>query len=266
MSAPYIEQIGSGEPLVILHGWGMHSGIWQSVREALAAQHRLYLVDLPGMGFSQGVLADQLAQVASDMRAELHQLIHQPYSLMGWSLGGLIAMQMALQDIDNDMPTAINKLILVATTPCFVDRNDWQHGVASPIFHGFFEEVIKDFANALEKFLALIAMGSGHTHQEVKMLLQVMLQRPHPSLQSLQAGLNILLASDLRGQLQYIRQPVLWIHGERDRLCPVSAAQWSSQQLAQVQLEIFASAGHEPFISHPQQFIHSVNQFLGQAQ
>jgi pimeloyl-[acyl-carrier protein] methyl ester esterase len=95
------------------------------------------------------------------------------------------------------------------------------------------------------------------------MLLQVMLQRPHPRLQSLQAGLKLLLESDLREQLQDIQQPVLWIHGERDRLCPVSAAQWATQQLPQATLEIFSAAGHEPFISHPQQFVHSVNAFLG---
>lgn len=258
MSALYIEQMGAGQPLVILHGWGMHGGIWQTVRDGLAEHHRLYIVDLPGMGFSDALLAEHLPQVANAMRAELNQLIAQPYHLIGWSLGGLLAMQMALQE-----SSAIAKLILVATTPCFVDRHDWQHGVPKQIFHGFFKEVMQDFASALEKFLALIAMGSSHTRQEVKMLLQVMLQRPHPRLQSLQAGLKLLLESDLREQLQDIQQPVLWIHGERDRLCPVSAAQWATQQLPQATLEIFSAAGHEPFISHPQQFVHSVNAFLG---
>ena len=74
-------------------------------------------------------------------------------------------------------------------------------------------------------------MGSSHSRQEVRALLEVMLQRPHPRLQALEAGLKILLQTDLRGDMPKIQQPVLWIHGARDRLCPQSAAQWATQHM-----------------------------------
>jgi pimeloyl-[acyl-carrier protein] methyl ester esterase len=247
----HIETIGTGQPLVMLHGWGMHSGIWNSVRDGLSQQHALHLIDLPGMGFSQTQMADNLPELAE----EIARQIPANAAVLGWSLGGLVAMELALQG-------KLDKLILVSTTPCFVDRNDWQHGIPHQVFNGFFAEVMQDFVAALEKFLALIAMGSSHSRQEVRTLLEVMLQRPHPRMQALEAGLKILLQTDLRGQMPHIQQPVLWIHGSRDRLCPQSAAQWSIQHMPHAQLEIFDAAGHEPFISHPAQFIDSVNRFL----
>ncbi len=253
MSKPalYIEQVGQGAPLVLLHGWGMHGGIWQTVRDGLAQQHRLYIVDLPGMGFSAAPMADNLA----DLAQQISQQVPANANLLGWSLGGLVAMQMALEQ-----PLA--RLILVGTTPCFMDRQDWQHGVEAQVFEGFFQQVMQDFEGALQKFVALIAMGSSHTRQEMKQLLAIMLQRPHPSIQALQAGLKILMHSDLRQQLAQINVPVLWIHGERDRLCPLSAAQWSTQHLPQAQLSVMQAAGHEPFLSQPQDFVNSVNRFL----
>ena len=54
----HVDIIGQGQPLVLIHGWGMHSGVWQPLVKRLSANYMLYLVDLPGMGSSRPVESD----------------------------------------------------------------------------------------------------------------------------------------------------------------------------------------------------------------
>ena len=50
----HVESIGSGAPLLLIHGWGMHGGVWTDVAQRLAADFQVHSVDLPGYGFSAG--------------------------------------------------------------------------------------------------------------------------------------------------------------------------------------------------------------------
>lgn len=247
----YIDVIGQGQPLVLLHGWGLHGGIWQALREPLAQHFTLHIIDLPGMGWSSEPMPETLTQLAQLLRPHIPDGAH----IMGWSLGGLLAMQIAQQQ-------TIGRLVLLGTTPCFVHRGDWQHGVQQQVFTGFFEQVMQDVVAGMQTFAALIAMGGRHTRQELKQLLAILLERPYPRLQALQAGLGLLMQSDLRQQLSQIQSPVLWIHGERDKLCPVAAAHWSVKQMPHAELQTIADAGHEPFISHPALVLDAVLRFL----
>ena len=49
----HVESLGAGPPLVLLHGWAMHSGLWGSVPQQLAQRFRVHAVDLPGHGASE---------------------------------------------------------------------------------------------------------------------------------------------------------------------------------------------------------------------
>ena len=107
MTALHIETSGQGSDLVLLHGWAMHSGIWGSVRDSLAQCFRLHLVDLPGHGLSPmcepGTL-EHLTGIVAD-------ILPENCMLGGWSLGGQVAMQLALRQ-----PERIEKLILIFFT------------------------------------------------------------------------------------------------------------------------------------------------------
>ncbi|KAB2856246.1 MAG: alpha/beta fold hydrolase, partial [Anaerolineae bacterium] len=52
-AALYRHTVGSGPDVVLLHGWGMHSGVWEDVVEALLDHHRVAVFDLPGHGYSR---------------------------------------------------------------------------------------------------------------------------------------------------------------------------------------------------------------------
>jgi len=247
----HIERIGQGEPLVMIHGWGMHSGMWMHTRDLLSQHFELHLVDLPGMGFSENLDVYSLHNVAELIADKMPSNAY----VLGWSLGGLIAIKVALI-------TPIKKLILVASTPCFVARDDWQQGMPSDVFESFFAGAMQDYQGTMNKLLALIAMGSGNARATSKILREALSLRPAPHQQALLGALDILRTGDLRADLLSMQTPTLLIHGAHDKLASLSSAEWMAQTLPKGQLLTLPSAAHEPFISHPELFSQKVKEFL----
>lgn len=247
----HIEKIGQGEALVMIHGWGMHSGMWMQARDLLSQHFELHLVDLPGMGYSKNLDIYNLHSVAE----EIAEAIPNNAYVLGWSLGGLIATKVALI-------TPIKKLILVGSTPCFVARDDWQQGMPSDVFESFFAGALQDYQGTMNKLLALIAMGSGNARATTKMLREALSFRPAPNQQGLLGALDILRTGDLRADLPSIETPSLLIHGVLDKLASLSAAEWTAKALTNAELIALPNAAHEPFISHPELFTQKVTEFL----
>jgi pimeloyl-[acyl-carrier protein] methyl ester esterase len=247
----HIEKLGHGEPLVMIHGWGMHSGMWMQAKALLIQHFELHLIDLPGMGYSESLSEYDLDKVAQ----EIALCIPKNAYLLGWSLGGLIAMKIAMHQ-------AVKKLVLIGSTPCFVNREDWQLGTPIEVFQTFFADVIQDFESTMHKLLALIAMGGGNARGTAKVLKQEFSARPLPSEKALQDTLNILLHTDLRQELSQITAPTLLLHGEHDKLAPIGAAVWLSTALPNAKLHEIKGAAHEPFLSHPQGFADTIVEFL----
>lgn len=251
----HIESVGNGPNLVMLHGWGMHSGVWQPLVKKLSRQFTLHLVDLPGMGFSQPIEPSHLHAVAEKVAEQ----IPGNADICGWSLGGLVAMRIALTH-----PEHVRRMVLVGSTPRFVNTEDaaWPHGIDAEVFQNFATQVSQDYQSTLIKFLTLQCMGASDSRATVKLLRNSFAERPVPTMGSLQKALRMLLENDLREEIPYLRKPVLLMHGDRDTLAPVQAAHWLAQHLPFGRLRVLAGASHAPFLSHPEQFIEALVQFL----
>ena len=249
----HVEIIGQGQPLVMIHGWGMHSGVWQPLIKRLSAKYMLYLVDLPGMGNSRPVEPYHLYNLAD----EVAEVIPGVSDVLGWSLGGLVAQRIAL-----NQPDRIRRLVLVGSTPKFVSAPDWPAGVDPANFSAFAESVNHDYKAAILQFLTLQCMQSSDRRATIKQLRASFDTRPTPTQTTLQRALHILLESDLRAEIANIRKPTLLIHGDRDTLTPVQAAHWMMQQLPHGFLRVISGAAHAPFLSHSDQFVEALNQFL----
>ena len=91
----HVEIRGQGPDLVLLHGWALHGGMWGSWLDELATHARLHLVDLPGHGHSPWIPAlPSLAELARTVGP----IVPPGAALVGWSLGGMIALELARQD------------------------------------------------------------------------------------------------------------------------------------------------------------------------
>jgi pimeloyl-[acyl-carrier protein] methyl ester esterase len=249
----HVEIIGQGQPLVMLHGWGMHSGVWHPLVKRLAQHYLLYLIDLPGMGGSRPIEPYHLHAIAD----EVAQVMPGIADIVGWSLGGLVAQRIAL-----NQPDRVRRLVLVGSTPCFVSRPEWQAGVDPANFSAFAESVNHDYKATVLQFLTLQCMKAKDSRATIKHLRQIFETKPTPTQTTLQRALHILLETDIRDEIPNIRKPTLLIHGDRDTIAPVQAAHWMMQQLPIGYLRVISGAAHAPFLSHSDQFIETLSQFL----
>ncbi|PJB06047.1 MAG: pimeloyl-[acyl-carrier protein] methyl ester esterase [Hydrogenophilales bacterium CG_4_9_14_3_um_filter_59_35] len=255
----HIEIVGSGPYLALLHGWGMHGGVWDGVRDALAQRFRLHIVDLPGYG----EIGDRpqfhesrnwgLSPISRAVAAALPEKVY----VCGWSLGGQVALEMARL-----FPGQVERLVLTASTPCFTVREGWPWAVPREVLLEFAVDLETDYEGALKRFLTLQARGGDEVKTVLKRLRDILFARGRPDVQTLRAGLNILLESDLRGHAATIQTPTLLLHGDRDMLTPVGAAHWLAEQMPKARLEVLPGAAHAPFLSHPVEFTEMMTGFL----
>lgn len=237
----HIETTGTGPHLVLLHGWGMHAGIFEPLRRVLAPHWTVHAVDLPGHGRSRAVdLPETPAELAQALRQRL-----PPALWLGWSLGALVAQAAALQ-----APARVRGLAVVAGTPRFVAGPDWPHGVPVEVFRQFATDLAGDWRGTVERFLALEVVGSTHAQEELRGLRAHVFDHGEPAPGALAGGLDWLQHSDLRRHLPGLRVPSLWIGGRRDRLVPAAALRAAAELAPAGRDLVIAGAGHAPFLHH----------------
>ena len=243
----------AGEPLLFIHGWGMHGGMWGGVLERLAGQFAVSAVDLPGHGYNKGIETATLDAIVDQLSIQFSG----PLTVCGWSLGGQVALRFAMK-----YPEQVNRLVLVSSTPCFVQKDDWPCAMAEETLSDFSAALQQDYAATLRRFLALQVRGDKNERALLLGLRQSLMSRSGPDKAALQAGLNILRNTDLRAALPGISQKTLVIAGDRDTLTPLPASQYMVEQMHDARLAAVAGAAHAPFLSHPEGFVKRVAEFL----
>ena len=236
-----VDITGHGPPLVLLHGWAMHGGIFAPLVQALREHHTLHVVDLPGHGHSRD--CGVLLQLDACVQAVLDVVPAAPWC--GWSLGGLLALHAAATQ-----PARVPALAMLCATPKFVVSDTWPHGMARDVFTGFEAGLRSDWRATIDRFIALEAFGSDHMREELKLLRDAVLARGEPSPRVLAEGLQLLEQSDLRDVLPALTVPSVWIGGRRDRLVNPAAMQASAAQSALAHFVQIEHAGHAPFLTH----------------
>jgi pimeloyl-[acyl-carrier protein] methyl ester esterase len=232
--------LGAGRELVLLHGWGTHGGIWSALAERLAPHFRLHVVDLPGCGASADCEPYSLHRVAGLLADEMPERC----GVVGWSLGGQVALAWA-----GAAPAQVERIALIATTPCFAQRPDWPHAVSRETLQEFGRSLAADGPGTLRRFFSLQALGDEHTREAVARLRRCLKYHGAPSAAALAGGLNVLLEADQRDELPAIRQPVLVLHGERDRVAPPAAGRHLARSLPDAELVLIPGAAHVPFVT-----------------
>ena len=253
MSKLFTQSSGSGPDLVLIHGWGLHAGVWDGFVPLLEPYFRVLRVDLPGHGGSGRSDAATLDEITDAVLAAAPANA----AWLGWSLGGLVALRAALQ-----APARVRALLLLASTPCFVRRPDWQCAMLPGLIDTFAVELQQDYLRTLNRFLALQVRGSDNSGAVLRLLRTQLLAKGVPAPAALRAGLDILRNTDLREAVGALACPALVVAGERDTLVPVGAARATAALLPNAGVEVVAGAGHAPFIARPQVVADLIHAFL----
>jgi pimeloyl-[acyl-carrier protein] methyl ester esterase len=250
----HVETRGTGRDLVLLHGWGLHSGVWDEALPALQARFRVHAVDLPGHGYSRDVAVGSFDEAVDAVAP----WVPPGAVVCGWSLGGLFAQRLVQRH-----PARAARVALVATTPCFEARADWPHGMKSSTLTGFATALANDRDAMLKRFVALNAMHGPHGRDAVRAFTRRLAERGAPSDAGLATAFAWLREVDLRKEAPALRVPAVVMHGGRDMVGPAGAARWLAGQVPGARLVELPDAAHMPFFSHRDAFVEAVGGLVG---
>jgi len=256
MTALHVQSVGQGPPLVLLHGFAMHGGLFAPIIPALARHHRVHVVDLPGHGHSKP-LPEMTLETATATVASHASTLGEPATICGWSFGGLVALRLAHQ-----FPGLVRSLVLACTTPRFVAGGDWSHAMNATTLARFGDELAVSYRHTLQRFLTLQVQGSDAGRAALATLRHELFARAAPSPATLSSVLRILAETDLREEVRTIAAPTLVVTGERDALTPAAAGAWLAHAMPNARHVDIPGAAHAPFLSHRDAFTGAVTSFL----
>jgi pimeloyl-[acyl-carrier protein] methyl ester esterase len=171
-------------------------------------------------------------------------------------MSGLLALHLMQQH-----KPKVESLVLVTSTPRFVEAGDWAHGVAREVFDQFAEMLHQDHAATLKRFLNLQTQGSANVADSLRQLRRIGLSDPVPDARGLALGLDLLKLSDERKLLSDIEVPCLAFYGEKDRIVHPSTAEGVFDLNNRINTRVIKSAGHIPFYSHADEFLQQLRSF-----
>ncbi len=252
-----IASTGDGLPVVLIHGWGLNSGVWQPCVDLLRNNYQVITVDIPGFGINADVVLTPytLENIAKHIQA----VVGKPAVYIGWSLGGLIATQIALS-----FPKAVKALVTVASSPCFVEQDNWP-GIQQEVLTLFHRQLEQNTQKTIDNFLKIQAMGSPHIRHDIKLIRDLVMQYPLPSKQTLDQSLQFLEQVDQRASLADIEVPFLRLYGKLDGLVPKAVMPLVQHLASKSEQHVFTKASHAPFISDLDDFVAVLSQWIEQA-
>lgn len=239
--------------IVFVHGWGMNSAVWEPLLEHLPPHVESVCIDLPGHGQSIGRRLGSAEEVA----ALLLDCVPGQVFWVGWSMGALPLLYIARHH-----PDRVAGLVLTASTPCFVVRDGWRCAIGHNALEEFAEDLSRDYATTLKRFLALQVRGSAEGLGVLRSLRRSVLAKGAPDTDALNVGLEWLKETDLRAELTDLQCRNLWVLGDNDILVPAAVAEYLRQVVPGAQVDVFSGAGHAPFLSHGRRFASRLLEFL----
>jgi pimeloyl-ACP methyl ester carboxylesterase len=252
-----VDTAGQSEPLLLINGRGSSRAAWQPVAEALAAHVRVLRMDNRDAGENDPeAVAYTIADMAGDVAGFLDALGVTRASVLGHSMGGFIALHLALQ-----RPDLVARLILVGTAPAAGAALGHPLPLTTP------EEWIPDpvertLANAPQSY------APGFFDDNPALLREVAERVRHNRITL--EGYNrqqtaISDTHDVRPRLKEITVPALIIHGDVDPLIPLRGGEVLAQHLPDARLLIYTGVGHNPHVERPDAFVQDVLAFIGVA-
>ena len=249
----FVDVVGRGPNLTLLHGWGLNGAVWRGVRDQLAARFTLHIIDLPGHGRSHGAPLSSLEAMVDAISHAMPMRSH----VLGWSLGGHCAMAIA-----HRYPSRVGKLVTVCATPRFVATDDWPQGKKPEVLADFAKRLSTNYLATIRNFLALQALNQPEMRDVIRQMQEAVSAHGVPSVASLAAGLEILRVSDIRAIVPEIFAQTLVMQGDHDALTSTDSAQWLADRLPDSTYCLIEHAAHAPFLSHRELFLDHLIAFL----
>jgi 3-oxoadipate enol-lactonase len=246
------ERRGAGEPLLLVHGLGYARWGWEPVVEGLARSHEVLLFDNRGIGESHAPAGPYSASaMAEDAVAVLDAAGLERAHVLGTSLGGMIALQVAL-----DRPERVDRLVLACATPGGPE--------AAPMPQRTVQLMQEAATLPVDVALRRFVENAFATPPEPALVERIMEHRlataQSPTAWAAQAAAGA--SFDVWDRLIEIDKPTLVVTGDEDAVVDPRNSELLAQRISGARLEVFPGAGHLFFWEQPQRFVEVVTEFL----
>ncbi|WP_277052491.1 alpha/beta fold hydrolase [Zestomonas thermotolerans] len=233
------------ERLILLTGWATSPAALEPLRAALHARAPYLEVRLEPL--------PALARPGDWLEA-LDARLPRDGWLGGWSLGGMLAAQLAAR-----RGAACRGLIGLCSNVCFRARAGWPQAMPADVFDAFRQACRLDAEQTLKRFTLLVAQGGGDARSLAR---QLQLTQPILAPAVLDAGLQLLAELDGRAALETYPGPQLHLFAGRDALVPAAAAQALLDWLPDVEVQCFAAASHGLPLEQPEELAGAILAFM----
>lgn len=233
----------------------MGPGIWSTFIEGMNYRDKVQALALPGYDNN----SKQQAYTKLGLDGIVEQIADQITAnaiLVGWSLGGMIAIRLA-----EYKKHLINTLVLLAGTPCFVKKPDWPHGVDDQRLGSIAKNLKHDMGGVIKTFISESAIGDPSPKNTIRKLQEHAKQEGN-SIEALNDGLEILRNEDLRRCMKNLSCRTGMILGKNDRLVSIATGETVARSCPDVRLVTIENAGHAPFISQQPATIAAIKKLI----
>lgn len=238
----YKKQLGVGTPLVLIHGWGFNSRVWEPLLATWGQHFQLILLDLPGFGLSETITAPMMS---AEWISHIANQLPDEAMILGWSLGGLVATKLACL-----YPQKVSQIIYMAATAKFIIDDNWA-GVSTGILQNFGNAIEDNPKKGLQQFCRWLAPDLSQ-RDLYKLLLSIANEHQDKKTLLIEA-LAVLKDSDLRHEQLNLSMPQRSIYGGKDPLVPY--------QQTMPDAHLIKQAGHVPFLTHTEECLRLLQEF-----
>lgn len=246
---------GTGQPVVLVHGWGATGRCWDSIAPALLAQgHAVVVLDLRACGRSDKDFDDlSIAALGSDVARLCEHLGLVDPVVNGWSLGGAVAAEAVAA-----LGTQAGALVLTGgASPRYTNTAGWPHGAGVADVEGVLAAAATDRPTTFRGVASAVCVAP--VSQEVEDWLWAMFLEMGPRGDE---SLRDLAHVDQRKLLGLLEVPVLLLHGRDDAFVPFTGAAAAAELCGDARLVAFDGCGHAPFLEHREQYLVELLGFL----
>lgn len=249
----FFTERGSGSPILLVHGFGGNADVWGEVFDLLAEDHRVIAYDRRGFTRSAHPPVDDFQRHGEDAAALLRELDAAPATVVGWSNGGLVALDLAVHS-----PKLVAALVL-QEAPLHRKRHPGLRQMRAVISAQLLSR-LKDERAASETFLrwALRYTSGGTGYDRLSdSLREQMLDNGRASLADLAAGTGEHLTKE---QLAALACPVVCVTGELSDRIFVRATDYVARLVPSAQVKRIPEAGHGMHLERPAEFAATVRE------
>lgn len=252
-------EIGEGPPLLLLNGTASPMSEWDpALLGALADNHRVIVLDYPGLGLSGPAPGRWTFEDGADWISDFIDAVSpgRPVDVLGWSMGGFIAQRLAVQH-----PSQVRRLVLASTNPggdsavlgpTWVQRAD-SRGTIPDYLRSNYPAGKRDLGRDFIRRLNLaVATGRYPDERVPRATAKAMVRAEDPWLRS---NTNM-------HQLSRITAPTLVITGARDVITPPTNSRRIAEQIPGAQLMLIPDAGHSFLFQDPARTARVIRTFL----